>query len=191
MKFTISMFHRVNGSSTQFRGVSPDIQLPALFAADEVGEQAEEYALPWKSITAVKIKPAGKIADSTLATLRQLHETRMLGKPELRRYQEYIDKVLEKNRQKTWPLNLAARESEHSGWKKYQDDYEAAQRKDIPLLNADKKAQKEIEERNAAVEDEDEKENFVPDVALFETLHIFFDYLQLLTPQQNAVADAA
>lgn len=189
MKFTISMFHRVNGSSTQFRGVSPDIRLPALFSADEVGEQAEEYALPWKSITAVKIKPAGKITDSTLGTLRQLHETRMLGKPELRRYQEYVDKVLEKNRQRTWPLNLQTRKNEHADWKKYQDDYEAAQRKDVPLLNADKKSQKEIEERNAVVEDEDEKESFVPDVALFETLHIFFDYLQLLNPQ--AAADAA
>ena len=191
MKFTISMFHRVNGSSTQFRGVSPDILLPALFSADEVGEQAEEYALPWKSIAAAKIKPAGRISDSTLGTLRQLHETRMLGKPELRRYQEYIDKVLEKNRQRTWPLNLETRKNEHADWKKYQDDYEAAQRKAIPSLNADKKTLKEIEERNAVVDDEDEKESFVPDVALFETLHIFFDYLQLLTPQQNAVADAA
>ena len=191
MKFTISMFHRVNGSSTQFRGVSPDIMLPSPFSTDEVGEQAEEYALPWKSIAAAKIKPAGKIAESTLGTLRQLHETRMLGKPELRRYQEYIDKVLEKNRQRTWPLNLETRKNEHAYWKKYQDDYEAAQRKAIPSLNADKKILKEIEERNVVVDDEDEKESFVPDIALYESLHIFFDYLQLLAPQQNAVADAA
>ena len=182
MKFTMAMFHRVNGSSTQFRGVTPDVSLPSLFPPEEVGEQAEDYALPWKEIKAAKITPAGKIADSTINTLRQLHETRMLGKAPLRRYQEYIDKILEKNRQKTWPLNLAERKREHENWKKYQDDYEAAQRRELPLLNADKKKQEEIAERNAAVEDEDDKENFVPDVALFETLNIFYDYLELLAP---------
>ena len=106
----------------------------------------------------------------------------MLGKAPLRRYQEYIDKVLEKNRQKIWPLNLAERKREHENWKKYQDEYEAAQRRELPLLNADKKKQEEIAERNAAVEDEDDKEDFVPDVALFETLNIFYDYLELLAP---------
>ena len=126
--------------------------------------------------------PGGKIADSTINALRQLHETRMLGKAPLRRYQEYIDKILEKNRQKTWPLNLAERKREHENWKKYQDEYEAAQRRELPLLNADKKKQEEIAERNAAVEDEDDKEDFVPDVALFETLNIFYDYLELLAP---------
>ena len=182
MKFTMAMFHRVNGSSTQFRGVTPDVSLPSIFPPEEVGEQAEDYALPWKEIKAAKITPAGKIADSTINTLRQLHETRMLGKAPLRRYQEYIDKSLEKNRQKTWPLNLAERKREHENWKKYQDEYEAAQRRELPLLNADKKKQEEIAERNAAVEDEDDKEDFVPDVALFETLNIFYDYLELLAP---------
>ncbi|MFC2752666.1 MAG: carboxy terminal-processing peptidase [Cardiobacterium sp.] len=182
MKFTMAMFHRVNGSSTQFRGVSPDITLPSIFPLEEVGEQSEDYALPWKEIKAAKITPAGKIADSTINALRQLHETRMLGKAPLRRYQEYIDKVLEKNRQKTWPLNLAERKQEHENWKKYQDDYEAAQRRDLPALNADKKKQEEIDKRNAVVEDEDDKEEFVPDVALYETLNIFFDYLELLAP---------
>ena len=182
MKFTMAMFHRVNGSSTQFRGVTPDVSLPSIFPPEEVGEQAEDYALPWKEIKAAKITPAGKIADSTINTLRQLHETRMLGKAPLRRYQEYIDKILEKNRQKTWPLNLAERKREHENWKKYQDEYEAAQRRELPLLNADKKKQEEIAERNAAVEDEDDKEDFVPDVALFETLNIFYDYLELLAP---------
>ena len=114
----------------------------------------------------------------------------MLGKAPLRRYQEYIDKVLEKNRQKTWPLNLAERKQEHESWKKYQDDYEAAQRRDLPALNADKKKQEEIDKRNAVVEDEDDKEEFVPDVALYETLNIFFDYLELLAPTAPATTTA-
>ena len=50
------------------------------------------------------------------------------------------------------------------------------------LASKYKKKQEEIAERNAAVEDEDDKEDFVPDVALFETLNIFYDYLELLAP---------
>jgi carboxyl-terminal processing protease len=47
LKATIQKFYRINGGSTQYRGVEPDIVLPSLFAHLESGEQYLDYSLPW------------------------------------------------------------------------------------------------------------------------------------------------
>lgn len=51
LKITIAKFYRINGSSTQIKGVIPDIALPSLYAGKEYGEDESPYALPWDQIT--------------------------------------------------------------------------------------------------------------------------------------------
>ncbi|WP_250462156.1 carboxy terminal-processing peptidase [Microbulbifer litoralis] len=53
LKITQSKFYRVSGDSTQHAGVSPDIPMPQLIDADQVGESAYDTALPWDRIHAV------------------------------------------------------------------------------------------------------------------------------------------
>ncbi|MEX1099236.1 MAG: carboxy terminal-processing peptidase [Bacteriovoracaceae bacterium] len=48
LKITIQMFYRVNGGSTQFKGVIPDIVLPDKYAYLESGEQSLDYAIPYQ-----------------------------------------------------------------------------------------------------------------------------------------------
>lgn len=50
LKYTVSKFYRVSGDSTQHRGIIPDIALPAIFDAEEIGESHLETALPWDQI---------------------------------------------------------------------------------------------------------------------------------------------
>ncbi len=50
MKMTIAQFFRINGGSTQNRGVIPDIEFPASPGLDEYGESTYDNALPWTSI---------------------------------------------------------------------------------------------------------------------------------------------
>jgi len=45
IKFTESKFYRVSGSSTQNKGVSPDIEIPESFDVDEIGESKLDRAL--------------------------------------------------------------------------------------------------------------------------------------------------
>lgn len=52
LKLTRSMFYRINGSSTQLRGVKPDIYLPKRSVVDSKGESEELHALPWQEISA-------------------------------------------------------------------------------------------------------------------------------------------
>ncbi len=56
LKVTIQKFYRVNGGSTQYRGVEPDIVLPSLFQYLESGEQYLDYSLPWDQLEAVEYK---------------------------------------------------------------------------------------------------------------------------------------
>lgn len=48
--YTIAKFYRINGGSTQLRGVTPDITLPTLIDVTEFGEKSEPNALEWDSI---------------------------------------------------------------------------------------------------------------------------------------------
>ncbi len=50
LKYTVSKFYRVTGDSTQHRGILPDIALPAIFDAEEIGESHLETALAWDQI---------------------------------------------------------------------------------------------------------------------------------------------
>ena len=53
VKMTIQKFYRINGGSTQLKGVTPDIILPDNFTYIPTGEQDNEYAMEWTEIPAV------------------------------------------------------------------------------------------------------------------------------------------
>lgn len=52
VKITLAKFYRVTGSSTQHKGVVPDLQLPSLYEDRKYGEDASKFALPWDQINA-------------------------------------------------------------------------------------------------------------------------------------------
>jgi carboxyl-terminal processing protease len=54
LRLTMAQFFRINGDSTQHRGVVPDIQFPTAVYTKEHGERSLDNALPW-----AEIKPAG------------------------------------------------------------------------------------------------------------------------------------
>jgi carboxyl-terminal processing protease len=54
LKVMIQKFYRVNGSSTQYKGVEPDIVLPDLFEHLKAGERYLDYSLPWDAIDPVE-----------------------------------------------------------------------------------------------------------------------------------------
>ena len=56
LKLTRYQFYRINGGSTQLRGVTPDIELPDAVAHLETGEGAKEHAIPWNTIEPERYK---------------------------------------------------------------------------------------------------------------------------------------
>ncbi len=57
IKFTSQKFYRVNGGSTQLKGVESDIVLPDRFSHIDTGERDRENAMPWDKIEKANYKP--------------------------------------------------------------------------------------------------------------------------------------
>lgn len=107
IKFTIQQFFRINGDSTQVRGVEPDITLNTGDVNDEFGEGSLDNALPW-----AKISPADYSAQTIkkAKTLQNQHELRTKDNPAFV-FLKNINKMRVQNQDiKTVPLSKKARE---------------------------------------------------------------------------------
>lgn len=75
IKFTNAQFFRISGSSTQHRGVIPDLQLNSGEEDIEFGERSYDNALPWSTTQPADYK-AGAYPSTLIETLRAKHLTR-------------------------------------------------------------------------------------------------------------------
>jgi carboxyl-terminal processing protease len=68
LKITMAQFFRVNGGSTQNRGVEPDIRFPSVGSPEEYGESSLDNALPWTSIDPARYAPEGDLSRMAAVT---------------------------------------------------------------------------------------------------------------------------
>lgn len=82
LKITIQQFYRVNGASTQLKGVHPHIYLPNEYGYMETGIKAYDNAIPWDSIKPATYKPVkGKlnISKITKNSQKRLNESKVFN----------------------------------------------------------------------------------------------------------------
>ncbi|MCL1073225.1 carboxy terminal-processing peptidase [Shewanella dokdonensis] len=77
VQYTIAKFYRINGGSTQRKGVTPDIPFPSALEPGEYGESEEDNALPWDQVPAANYQPLNEITKPLVANLEQRHEQRL------------------------------------------------------------------------------------------------------------------
>ncbi|NHI02038.1 MULTISPECIES: carboxy terminal-processing peptidase [Oceanimonas] len=111
VQFTIAKFYRINGGSTQNRGVSPDIPFPTAVAAEETGESLEKNALPWDQIESLDFAHVQDLSPF-LGQLRQRHQARIEQDPEFAYVFEDIREYLKLKDKDSVSLNLAERKAE-------------------------------------------------------------------------------
>jgi len=111
LNVTIGKYYRITGESTQDRGVTPDIALPSLIDADEVGESTRDRALPWDHIEPAAFRVEGDLK-ATAASLEKLHEERTANSADFRYLHDDIAALEAMRSQKTLSLNLKTREEE-------------------------------------------------------------------------------
>ncbi len=111
LNVTIGKYYRITGESTQDRGVTPDIALPSLIDANEVGESTRDRALPWDHIEPAAFTVEGDLK-STAASLQKLHEERTANSADFRYLHDDIAALDAMRSQKTLSLNLKTREAE-------------------------------------------------------------------------------
>jgi carboxyl-terminal processing protease len=111
LNVTIGKYYRITGESTQDRGVTPDIVLPSLIDANEVGESTRDRALPWDHIEPAAFRVEGDLK-ATAASLEKLHAERTANSADFRYLREDIAALEAMRRQKTLSLNIKTREAE-------------------------------------------------------------------------------
>ncbi len=111
LKMTVAQFFRINGGTTQLRGVTPDILLPAFSDVENFGESSFDNALPWAQVKAADYSPAGDLKD-LLPMLSTLHEARVKEDKDFQYLQEDIAEFTLQRKKNLVSLNEAARRKE-------------------------------------------------------------------------------
>ncbi len=113
LKLTIAQFFRVNGGTTQLRGVTPDINLLASGDAASFGESSFGNALPWTRIKAVDYVPVGQIS-AQVPRLLAWHESRVQRDREYQGLVEDLAKAQQRRKNNVISLNEAKRRKERA-----------------------------------------------------------------------------
>ncbi len=111
VKLTIAQFFRPGGSSTQNKGVVPDVAFPTSVDAGEYGESTYDNALPWTRIAAAPHMQYGNFA-GLLGKLDARHDARVAKDVEYQWWVEDVAKFRAEAAKKSVSLNEAERRAE-------------------------------------------------------------------------------
>ena len=114
LKLTIAKFYRINGSSTQHRGIIPDIRFPSLFDADELGESSQEHALPWDEIRPINYQGNRRLLTKIMPELKRRNQTRIRTDPVFKLLLEDIEDAKRARDRKMVSLLESKRRAERS-----------------------------------------------------------------------------
>lgn len=111
LKMTIAQFFRINGGTTQLRGVTPDIKLPVLSDTEHFGESSFGNALPWVSIKPATYVPLGNLKE-LVDPLQKRHEARIAKDKDFADLREDMAEVMKIRKENAISLNEAVRRKE-------------------------------------------------------------------------------
>jgi len=183
VKLTIAQFFRVSGSSTQHKGVVPDIAFPASVDASEFGESTYDNALPWTRIASVAHTQYGNFAP-LLPKLESLHAARVAGDKEFQWWEQDVAQFREEKAKKYVSLNEAERRAEREKQENQRKERQAVRKQlGMPLdpLAEDSDDGLTGSERDIAKDTAREKAaEKRPDPLLHESASILADAVNLL-----------
>ena len=170
IKITTAMFYRINGKSTQFRGVVPHITLPDQFGFVESGERSLDYAIPYDEIDAVKHKDWTK-SKYDIDDLKEKSEKRVKKQPAFKKVVENLEWSKKRKEQSVRSLKIDDMRKFRAEAKLISDDYEKVKANEaivVDPLNA--LGTKEAKERF-----EEFRETLQKDPVIEESLYIIND----------------
>jgi carboxyl-terminal processing protease len=165
LKLTINQFYRVNGDSTQNRGVQSDVVLPSLIDHMDLGESFLDNALAFDHIAPARHADYDMTSPQVIAALKEASQKRVAADPKFQSREKDIERYLAKKNRKTVSLN------------------EETMRKERDEDKAAREVEKEEEDRETKA---DQLPVFAKTEYDNEVLHIAFDYASLLKAAKTA-----
>jgi carboxyl-terminal processing protease len=112
LKLTFQKFYRVTGSSTQHKGVTPDIKLPSALDPEQFGESSNPSALPWDEIRGTLYQKTPVINDKVIAGLSKSYQERLKHDVTLERFVEETEETKKSLKETKISLNEVIRKKE-------------------------------------------------------------------------------
>ncbi|HWT17066.1 MAG TPA: carboxy terminal-processing peptidase [Patescibacteria group bacterium] len=193
LKLTVAQFFRINGGSTQHRGVAPDIAYPqTAWASEDFGESALDFALPY-----TEVKPADYVRSGDLSALTPLlatrHEARIAKDQEFKWWFDDLADYQKQRDRKDMSLLESARRAERDLNEKKRADRKAARIAagiDPPGKASDASGDDGLlaDERRDDNAEADDDAAEKPDFLLREAAHILADAIDLLSTDDGLAA---
>lgn len=160
VKITIAKFYRVNGESTQLKGVAPDIIFPSFFDVMDLGEDKLDNPLPWDTIAPANFrKSAGAAAlEKMIPGLKERSAARVAASKDFQALNADIARFKKIQDEKEVSLNLEKR------WVNYQEE-KKVEEEQLKMFKLDQDSKK------------DEKKQ--KDIYLDESLNVLLDMITL------------
>jgi len=114
LKLTMAQFFRVNGSSTQQKGVEPDMAIPSSIDNRVFGESSYPNALPWKQIPAANYKPLDDDISQALPLMEKYFKNTIQKEPQYQLFEREIDLQKKMAARTSVSLNLEQRKTERT-----------------------------------------------------------------------------
>lgn len=112
LKLTFQKFYRVTGSSTQHKGVMPDVKLPTALDPQQYGESSQPSALPWDEISGTPYQRTPVINDKVIAALNKAYNERLKTDRSLNRFVDSTAVTRKSLKETRVSLNEAVRKKE-------------------------------------------------------------------------------
>lgn len=140
LKWTIQKFFRVTGSSTQVKGVMPDIVFPSTFDPKELGESSYENVMPWSEIEPTAYEKLSSL-DKVIASLTEQHQERAKTSGSWGLMLDETQYALGLSQRKTYSLNLNTRQAEREQmsetYKEFEERRKALGESDVATFKLD------------------------------------------------------
>jgi carboxyl-terminal processing protease len=111
LKVTMAKFYRINGGTTQHRGVIPDLVFPSIYDEADFGESTEKHALSWDQIPSARYLPEDH-ASKYISALRLKSQKRTAGNPEFRYLAEDLAHLKQEKTENAVSLQETVRKTE-------------------------------------------------------------------------------
>ncbi len=131
LKLTIQKFYRINGGSTQLKGVNPDISYVSNYTYLDMKESAYDNVLPWDKIRSLKYKKWQP--NYNIETLRKWSKKRMNNDSAFIATKNYALFLKEEDEKEVFPLNLEKYRKDKKNKKEKRKKYNKLTRKKIGL----------------------------------------------------------
>jgi len=176
IKITESKYYRINGMSTQNKGVIPDIELPVTWDIESVGESSYPTAMEWDVIRPYRHKKF-KINPDLIEKVIANYEFRLSDEPNLNYLKKVRDRYdLNKNKKKL-SLNLEDRKTQKELRKDWLLSIENERRLKVGLEEFI--SYKEMEDFNESDTSIENNINLIDDYQLIESTNIINDFIDL------------